>query len=148
MNNRYGFFTKLAERFPQSNKKYYFYFLWKNHLNNSGENDFTNMTENEFKNKFLKKKKATDEASEVSYKRLQMWETSDEYQELMQELYEFKMNQDFYNLYEIYLEKAKNGDAQAVNSLKTIKKEIESLNKNKKISNKSNDDEEEQFDLK
>lgn len=147
MNNRYGFFTKLAEKYPNNRKKYYFYFLWKNHLNNSGENDFTNMSDEEFKNRFLKKKNV-DEGSEVSFKRLQMWETSDEYQELMQELYEFKMNQDFYNLYEIYLEKAKNGDAQAVNSLKTIKKEIESLNKSKKTNNKSNDDEEEKFDLK
>lgn len=148
--SKYGFYTSLSDRFEQNKKKYYYYFLWKNHLNNSGETDFSNMSEEDFIKKYTKKrnpKEGDEDGSEISFKRLQMWESSDEYQALMQELYAFKMNQDFYSLYETYLAKAMEGDSQAVNSLKIIKKEIESLNKTKKVSNKVNEDEE-KFDMK
>lgn len=148
VNARKNFFTELSHRFSRPfEKKYYYYFLWRNKLSNS-ETDFSNITEEEFINKYLRKKRnGIITNGKKSYKLLQIWETTDEYQGLMQEYYNFKMNQDFYKLYETYLEKAMGGDEKALNALKTIKKEIESLNKANRVKIKNIENEETNFDL-
>ncbi|MBM7869230.1 hypothetical protein JOC70_000699 [Clostridium pascui] len=148
VNTKKNFFTELSHKFSKPfQKKYYYYFLWKNKLSNS-ETDFSAISEEEFINKYLRKKRngKTTEGKK-SYKSLQMWESTDQYQGLMQEYYNFKMNRDFYKLYETYLEKAMSGDEKALDALKTIKKEIESLNKVQKTSNKPSENEGAKFDL-
>lgn len=136
MASENNFYSKLYSKFVSGRLTKYYYFMWKNKLNNT-KIDFSILSEEEFVNKYLK------ESSKLNG--LKMWESTDEYQVLMQELYAFKMNQDFYGLYETYLTKAMNGDDKALNSLKTIKKEIESLNKPK--SSKSKPEEEQKFDM-
>ena len=103
---------------------------------------FRSFTEEEFTTKYLSKKvKGKQNTGEKSLKTLKMWESTEEFQGLMQEYYKFKMNQDFYKLYDTYLEKAMSGDDKAVNTLKTVKKEIESLNKANRSKTKATDDE-------
>jgi hypothetical protein len=141
-----NFFTDLYKKFTVSRKRYYYYFMWVNKLNNS-LTDFSVFTEDEFTAKYLSKKvKGKQTTGEKSLKTLKMWESTEEFQGLMQELYNFKMNQDFYRLYETYLEKAMSGDEKALNALKTIKKEIESLNKANRVKVKNIKDDEEEFD--
>lgn len=139
-SNRNGFFTQLVKKFSTNRRNNYHYFLWRNGLNNSGKFNFTGVSEDDFIKNYL-------DGNKTKFKRLQMWELTDEYQGLMQKLYEFKMNQDFYKLYEIYLKKASDGDSQAVNALKIIKKEIESLNSDKPKA-KNKEENKEVFDLK
>ena len=136
-----NFFTDLYKKFTVSRKRYYYYFMWVNKLNNS-LTDFSVFTEEEFTTKYLSKKvKGKQNTGEKSLKTLKMWESTEEFQGLMQEYYKFKMNQDFYKLYDTYLEKAMSGDDKAVNTLKTVKKEIESLNKANRSKTKATDDE-------
>lgn len=136
-----NFFTELNKKFTVSRKRYYYYFMWVNKLNNS-RTDFSVFTEEEFIYKYLRKKVGTKINTGVkSLKTLRMWESTEEFQGLMQEYYKFKMNQDFYKLYDTYLEKAMAGDDKAVNTLKTVKKEIESLNKANRSKTKVTDDE-------
>jgi len=124
-----NFFTDLYKRFSPSKLRNYYYFMWVNKLNNS-KIDFSIFTEEEFVYKYLRRKlKGIWSTGVSSLKTLKMWESTEEFQGLMQELYSFKMNQDFYKLYEIHLAKAMEGDEKSLNSLKIIKKEIESLNK-------------------
>lgn len=144
-----NFFTELSDRYKRVNeRKYYYYFLWRNKLSNN-QTDFSLLSEEEFINKYLRKKlKGKTTSGTRSFEMLKMWESTDEYQGIMQEYYSIKMNQDFYKLYETYLEKAMGGDEKALNALKTVKKEIESLNKTKKIKNsKNNEENDEEFDL-
>ena len=132
-----NFYSRLYNKFVSGRLNKYYYFMWMNKLNNT-KIDFSILSEEEFVNKYLKE-------SSSKLNGLKMWESTQEYQGLMQELYEFKMNQDFYKLYETYLAKAMNGDDKALNSLKTIKKEIESLNKPK--TNKAKVEDEQKFDM-
>lgn len=143
-----NFFTELSDRYRKVNeKKYYYYFLWRNKLSNN-QTDFSLLSEEEFINKYLRKKRNGKLSSGgKSFKMLEQWESTDEYQGLMQEYYSIKMNQDFYKLYETYLEKAMGGDEKALNALKTVKKEIESLNKIQKVNSKPSEDKETKFDL-
>lgn len=129
-----NFLTELYNRYSKPfQKKYYYYFLWRNKLRNS-KTDLSILTEEEFIEKYLKKNVNGKLSTGIkSFNSLQMWEQTEEYQLLMQEFYNFKMNQDFYKLYETYLAKAMEGDEKALNSLKLIKKEIESLNKVTKV---------------
>lgn len=137
MENEDNFYSKLYKKFVSGRLTKYYYFMWRNKLNNT-KIDFSILSEEEFIEKYLK------EAS-TKLNGLKMWESTQEYQDLMQELYEFKMNQDFYALYETYLAKAMAGDDKALNSLKTIKKEIESLNKPK--GSKAKVEDEQKFDM-
>jgi len=124
-----NFFTNLYKRFAPSKIRNYYYFMWVNKLNNS-KIDFSVFTEEEFVHKYLRRKlKGVWGTGESTLKTLKMWEATEEFQGLMQQLYSFKMNQDFYKLYEIHLKKAMEGDEKSLNSLRIIKKEIESLNK-------------------
>jgi hypothetical protein len=142
------FYSNLLHRFnTPGKKKYYYYFLWKNKLSNSST-DFKDISVESFIDKYLKKVingKITQGTK--SYKMLQMWESTSEYLTLMQEYYSIKMNQDYYKLYETYLEKAIDGDDKALSSLGKVKKEIESLNKAQGTT-KPIPDKEPQYDMK
>ncbi|WP_102400496.1 hypothetical protein [Haloimpatiens massiliensis] len=132
-----SFNRQISQKYRGSQRKYYYYFMWRNKLSD-GNIDFSEMTEDEFREKYLQKKDYKTGKifkGDKSFRHLQMWEGTDEYQTLLKELYSKKMNQDFYDLYEVYLEKAKDGDEKAINALKTIKKEIESLNKSTNVGN-------------
>lgn len=145
---RANFIIDLSKRYSKQNeRKYYFYFMWKNGLKNS-ETDFSKIEKEEFIQRYLRQKKdGKIIEGRKGFELLESWETSTEYQELMQDYYMYKMNQDFYKLYDTYLEKALNGDEKSVNALKTIKKEIESLNKANRTKSKENKEEESNFDL-
>lgn len=147
---RGNFFTELYKKFSIGRLIYYDYFMWVNKLTNN-RTDFSILTEEEFIFKYCRRKTngANGEYNDGSnsFNNLKMWESTEEFQGYMQELYSFKMNQDFYGLYEIYLKKAKDGDEKSLNSLKTIKKEIESLNKANRTKTKVVVDEP-QYDMK
>ena len=143
---RNNFITELYKKFT-GKLQYYYYFMWINKLTNI-RTDFSDITEEDFIYKYCRRKiNDVYNDGESSYKNLKMWESTVEFQGLMQELYSYKMNQDFYILYEIYLAKAMEGDEKSLNALKIIKKEIESLNKINKVS-KPKVEEETKFDMK
>ncbi|MBZ9616793.1 hypothetical protein [Clostridium estertheticum] len=141
-----NFVSLLYKKFTIGRQTYYYYFMWRNKLSNS-KTDLSVLSEEEFIYKYCRKKsKGVYNDGSVSFNNMKMWESTEEYQGHMQELYSFKMNQDFYKLYETYLTKAMAGDEKALNSLKTIKKEIESLNKASRTKTKVV--EETQYDMK
>ena len=143
---RNNFITELYKKFT-GKLQYYYYFMWINKLTNI-RTDFSDITEEDFIYKYCRRKiNDVYNDGESSFKNLKMWESTVEFQGLMQELYSYKMNQDFYILYEIYLTKAMEGDEKSLNALKIIKKEIESLNKINKVS-KPKAEEETKFDMK
>lgn len=144
---RPNFITDLYKKFTIGRIIYYDYFMWRNKLINN-RTDFSILTEEEFIFKYCRRKiNGVFNDGSNSFNNLKMWESTEEFQGHMQELYSFKMNQDFYNLYEIYLAKAIDGDEKSLNSLKTIKKEIESLNKANRFKSKTVIDEP-QYDMK
>jgi len=129
---RGNFITELYKKFD-GKLHYYYYFMWINKLTNI-RTDFSDITEEDFIFKYCRRKiNGVYNDGESSFKNLKMWESTEEFQGYMQELYSYKMNQDFYGLYEIYLAKAIEGDEKSLNALKIIKKEIESLNKANRV---------------
>ena len=77
-----NFFTELNKKFTVSRKRYYYYFMWVNKLNNS-VTDFSVFTEEEFIYKYLRKKVGNKINTGVkSLKTLRMWESTEEFQVL------------------------------------------------------------------
>lgn len=103
-------------------KSYYkfVYFLFRNRINYA-DYDFSQMTEQEFLEKFLKGKKRKLE-------NLKKWETSEEYQSLLL-LKEYSTSiQDFLEIYNVVKERAKQGnDDKAIKLFIELQKQLRLL---------------------
>ncbi|MCY6372757.1 hypothetical protein [Clostridium ganghwense] len=118
----------------------YYYFLWKNGLSNS-RTDFTQYSQEEFINKYC-------DSSKIKFKNLEMWETSEQYQRLQNELLQSRINSDINRIYDVVVEKALKGDEKAVKTLLLIKKELDATPKKKQVQAPKQEQEEDiEFDL-
>lgn len=99
-----------------SNKKKRHYFMWRNGLVNNFM-DYSGITQDEFINKYC-------EGSKDSFRYLQLWEQSDEYNNLMQILLKQRMQTDFVEIYNAVRDKALKGDDKAVKTFLSLQKEV------------------------
>lgn len=104
------------------------YFMWKNGLSNRNT-DFSTLTEQDIIEKYCK-------GSMKRYNFLKEWENSEEYTNLMNILLLDKSNKELQEIYNVVLEKAKQGDDKAIKTFLLLQ---EQLKKSVKIKTKKSD---------
>lgn len=103
------------------NQKKISYFMWKNKLKNS-KTDYSKFNKEEFIDRYL-------HGSDISFKRMEQWERTEQYHQLMNVLLHEKSQTDIYVIYEIVREKAMKGDDKAIKTLLLLQKEFNKKNK-------------------
>ena len=99
------------------------YFRWKHGLI-SKDRDYSQFTEEELVERFFK-------GNEGRFRAMQLWESTDEYADLLLTLLKEHIHQDILEVYDGVLKKAKTGEEKAVKTLLLLQKEVKSLLKEK-----------------
>ncbi|SKA99934.1 hypothetical protein SAMN05443428_13916 [Caloramator quimbayensis] len=107
-----------------SNRYKFVYFMWRNGLSNRNT-DFSTLTEEEIIEKYCK-------GSIRKYNFLKEWENSEEYTNLMNILLLDKSNKELLEIYDVVLEKAKQGDDKAIKTFLLLQEELKKSVKHKK----------------
>lgn len=106
--------------------------MWKNKLKNS-KNDYSKLSREEFINKYLG-------GNELRFKRLEQWERTEQYNQLMNVLLNEQIQADIYSVYDVVREKALQGDDKAIKTLLLLQKEFKKNNKCKSVDVEDEDD--------
>lgn len=114
------------------NQRKSFYFMWKNKLKNS-KNDYSKLSREEFTSKYLN-------GNELSFKRLEQWERTEQYNNLMNVLLNEQIQADIYEVYDVVREKALQGDDKAIKILLLLQKEFKKNNKCRSVDVNEEDD--------
>lgn len=100
-----------------TNKRIYFY--WRNNAKTRKYNFLEyNYTKEEFINQFL-------DGDKKEFRRLEKWETTDQYSRTQKYYYVQEKDKDFVLVYEAVREKALTGDNQAVKTFLMLQKELQ-----------------------
>ncbi len=83
----------LQEVYKLTSNRRRIYFLWKNGLSNN-KTDYGEWSKEDIINKFFN-------GSEEAFKRMELWEKTDEYARLMYILTKERMNSDFFEIYDV-----------------------------------------------
>lgn len=106
--------------------------MWKNKLKNS-KNDYSKLSREEFTSKYLN-------GNELSFKRLEQWERTEQYNNLMNVLLNEQIQADIYEVYDVVREKALQGDDKAIKILLLLQKEFKKNNKCRSVDVNEEDD--------
>ncbi len=108
----------LQEVYKLTSNRRRIYFLWKNGLSNN-KTDYGEWSKEDIINKFFN-------GSEEAFKRMELWEKTDEYARLMYILTKERMNSDFFEIYDSIVDKAKQGDERSIKTFLLLQKEVKS----------------------
>ncbi len=108
----------LQEVYKLTSNRRRIYFLWRNKLSNNKTN-YAEWSREDIINKFF-------QGSEEAFKRMELWEKSDEYARLMYILTKERMNSDFFDIYDSIVDKAKAGDEKSIKTFLILQKEVKS----------------------
>jgi len=108
----------LQEVYKLTSNRRRIYFLWKNGLSNN-KTDYSKWSKEDIINKFFN-------GSEEAFKRMELWERTDEYARLMYLLTKERMNSDFFDIYDSIVDKAKAGDERSIKTFLMLQKEVKS----------------------
>ncbi len=108
----------LQEIYKLTSHRRRIYFLWRNKLSNN-KTDYGEWSREDIINKFF-------QGSEEAFKRMELWEKSDEYARLMYILTKERMNSDFFDIYDSIVDKAKAGDEKSIKTFLILQKEVKS----------------------
>ena len=106
----------LQEVYKLTSNRRRIYFLWKNGLSNN-KTDYGLWSKEDIINKFFN-------GSEEAFKRMELWERTDEYARLMYILTKERMNSDFFDIYDSIVDKAKQGDERSIKTFLMLQKEV------------------------